>query len=117
MDHRKLAAAALIGAAALGASARSRVTDLGRAATCRTASLVDGVRNLGGFEILFGTVLTKVDPALRRSAYRALAISARCPLAARNRASRAPETSRRPSTSPVAPAKSPAARAACATLV
>ena len=117
MDHRKLAAAALIGAAALGASARSRVTDLGRTATCRTASFVDGVRNLGGFEILFGTVLTKVAPELRRSAYQALASSARCPLAARTRASRSPENSRRSSPSPVAPAKRPAAHTACGTLV
>ena len=116
MHHRKLAAAALIGAAALGASARSRVTDLGRSATCRTASFVDGVRSLGGFELLFGTVLTKVDPGLRRSAYRALAGSARCPLAARNRVPRAQGISPRALPSPVAPAKRPAGPAACATL-
>jgi hypothetical protein len=82
MDRKRLAAAFLIAATALAASGRAGVADFGRAATCRTASLVANVRSLSGFEILFGTVLTKMDPRVRRSAYRALAGPGHCPYAA-----------------------------------
>jgi hypothetical protein len=79
MNPKRLAAALLIGAAALAASGQTGVANLGRSASCKTASLVASLRRLGGFEILFGTVLTKMDPGVRRSAFLALAGPSRCP--------------------------------------
>ena len=68
----RIALALVIGAAAFAASGRAGVTNLGRRASCEAASLAERVQNLSGFELLFGTVLTRVDPGLRRSALLAL---------------------------------------------
>ncbi len=113
MRLAKVAASLLIGAAALTASGQSGVTDLRRAASCRAESLLQDLRRVGGYEILFGTVLTKMDPGVRRSALLALAGPTRCPLAAaaesRARQMRGPRAPRPASLAP------PKRRPACPT--
>jgi hypothetical protein len=101
----RLVASLLIGAAAITASGQSGVTNLGRAASCRAESLLQDLRSVGGYEILFGTVLTKMDPGVRRSALLALAGPSRCPLAAAaSRAARQTHAPRAPRPAALAPA-------------
>ena len=102
--HKRLIAALLIGAA-LTASGQTGVTNLGRSASCRAESLLQDLRNLGGYEILFGTVLTKMDPGVRRSALLALAGPSQCPIAAAaSRAGRQTRAPRSPRPAALAPA-------------
>ena len=111
MKHKRLAkvaASLLIGAAALSASGQSGVTDLGRAASCRAASLLQDLRRVGGYEILFGTVLTRMDPGVRQSALFALAGPNRCPYAAaasESRSARKTRVPRAPRPAALAPPK------------
>ena len=68
----RIALALITGAAAFAVSSQAGVPDWGRATFCKASSLAENIQNLTGFEILFGTVLTKVDPELRQSALLAL---------------------------------------------
>jgi len=108
MEHKRLArlvASLLIGAAGLTASGQTGVTNLGRTASCRAESILQDLRSLGGYEILFGTVLTKMDPGVRRSALLALAGPGQCPLTvAANRAARQTRAPRAPHPAALAPA-------------
>ena len=116
MKHKRLAnftASLLIGAAALTASGQPGVINLGRAASCRAASLVQDLRRVGGYEILFGTVLTRMDPGVRQSALLALAGPNRCPFAAaasESRSARKTRVPRAPRPAALAPQKG---RSAC----
>lgn len=68
----RISMALTIAAVTLAASAQTSVIQWGRAASCRAASLAENAQNLSGFELLFSTVLTRVEPGLRRSALVAL---------------------------------------------
>ncbi|MGH9442036.1 MAG: hypothetical protein ACRD16_07150 [Thermoanaerobaculia bacterium] len=119
MGHRRILIAFGLAAAAVVASGQTGVTELGRAASCRTASLLQNLQSidrLSGFEVLFGTVLTKVDPGLRRSAFRTLVGPGKCPLATAARSACAGATSGPVRPAALRPAGSAATRRACGSL-